>query len=144
MLYQLSYSATCLNMKRWWGSNPQPSVCYVLPFGSRSFFSCDVVILSESRYSFLKTDRRSDVPEFYGALTFELRRDTLLGNSAGGTRTQFQLLCRQPPGHQVPASVKCPRQELNLIYELRGLACESGTLQGQISSQYLARESNPV
>ncbi|WP_417388094.1 hypothetical protein [Gimesia sp.] len=28
--------------------------------------------------------------------------------------------------------MKCPRQELNLIYELRGLACESGTLQGQM------------
>ncbi len=39
---------------------------------------------------------------------------------------------------------KCPSQESNLVYELRGLACESGTLQGHVAVQYLARESNPV
>ena len=27
---------------------------------------------------------------------------------------------------------ECPCQELNLIFELRGLACESGTLQGHV------------
>lgn len=43
-----------------------------------------------------------------------------------------------------PQSAKRPRQESNLVYELRGLACESGTLQGHVVSQYLARESNPV
>ena len=37
---------------------------------------------------------------------------------------------------------KCPRQESNLVYELRGLACESGTLQGHVVGQYLAEESN--
>ncbi len=28
------------------------------------------------------------------------------------------------PCHLAPASVKCPSQELNLVYELRGLACD--------------------
>ena len=59
---------------------------------------------------------------------------------AGGNRTHFELLCRQPPGHLAPASSQCPCQESNLIFELRGLACESGTLQGQID-QHPAEES---
>ncbi len=41
---------------------------------------------------------------------------------------------------------QCPRQELNLVLDLRRVACESGTLQGQISSssKYLAEELNLV
>ena len=43
-----------------------------------------------------------------------------------------------------PVSKKCPRQESNLVLDLRRVACVSGTLQGHIVCQYLARESNPV
>ena len=37
-----------------------------------------------------------------------------------------------PSGSSVE-SIKCPRQELNLAFDLRRVACESGTLRGQIS-----------
>ena len=36
---------------------------------------------------------------------------------------------------------KCPRQESNLVLDLRRVACESGTLQGHVVSKHLARES---
>ena len=39
---------------------------------------------------------------------------------------------------------QCPSQESNLILDLRRVACESGTIQGHIVSQYLAEELNPV
>ena len=39
----------------------------------------------------------------------------------------------------------CPLQELNLIFDLRKVACESGTLRGRhLLHKSLARESNPV
>ena len=71
--------------------------------------------------------------------TFQLTVDVVQTGSwsvkdAGGSRTHFRLLCRQPPCRLAPASVKCPRQESNLVYELRGLACESGTLQEHVVS----------
>ena len=53
---------------------------------------------------------------------------------AGGSRTHFKLLCRQPPGRLAPASSKCPRQESNLVFDLRRVACESGTPRGQCLS----------
>ena len=63
------------------------------------------------------------------------RRQTLLVVSlrdAGGSRTHFKLLCRQPPCRLAPASIrKCPRQESNLVFDLRRVACESGTPRGQ-------------
>ena len=40
---------------------------------------------------------------------------------------------------------KCPRQESNLVFDLRRVACESGTLRGQcLRFKYLAEESNLV
>jgi hypothetical protein len=43
----------------------------------------------------------------------------------------LKLLCRQPPCRLAPASFKCPRQESDLVLDLRGVACESGTPRGQ-------------
>ena len=44
----------------------------------------------------------------------------------------MELLCRQSPCRLAPASeIKCPRQELNLAFDLRRVACESTTLRGQ-------------
>ena len=45
----------------------------------------------------------------------------------------LELLCRQSPCRLAPASqsIKCPRQESNLVFDLRRVACESGTLRGQ-------------
>ena len=45
---------------------------------------------------------------------------------------------------RIKKSRKCPRQESNLVLDLRRVACESSTLQGHVVCQYLARESNPV
>ena len=39
---------------------------------------------------------------------------------------------------------QCPCQESNLVLDLRGVACESGTLQGQLVETHLAEESNLV
>jgi hypothetical protein len=52
-------------------------------------------------------------------------RSTLGGfqRDAGGSRTHLSLLCRQPLGGLAPVSGKCPCQELNLIYDLRRVAC---------------------
>jgi hypothetical protein len=45
----------------------------------------------------------------------------------------LELLCRQSPCRLAPASeIKCPRQELNLAFDLRRVACESATLRGPI------------
>ena len=61
---------------------------------------------------------------------------------AGGSRTHLRLLCRQPPGRLAPASVtKCSRQESNLVFDLRKVACESSTLRERLI-QYPAEESN--
>ena len=43
-------------------------------------------------------------------------------------RSSWHTSCLQP----VVATLKCPRQESNLDFELRGLACGSGTLQGHV------------
>ena len=53
---------------------------------------------------------------------------------AGGSRTHSKLLCRQPPYRLAPASCQCPYQESNLVLDLRRVACESNTLQGQFHS----------
>ena len=78
---------------------------------------------------------------------------------AGGSRTRLELLCRQSPCRLASASqtgqsgeatdqrrsvrvlwslasgllpIQCPRQELNLVLDLRRVGCESGTPRGQI------------
>jgi hypothetical protein len=35
---------------------------------------------------------------------------------------------------------KCPRQELNLVFDLRRVACESGTLRGRTAAEIAARD----
>ena len=63
---------------------------------------------------------------------------------AGGSRTHFKLLCRQPPCRLAPApGCQCPRQESNLVFDLRMVACKSPTLRGH-SFQRPTEESNPV
>ena len=50
-----------------------------------------------------------------------------------------------PSGSQSsPKNPECPCQESNLVYDLRKVACESGTLQGRIVVQQPAEESDPV
>ena len=64
---------------------------------------------------------------------------------AGGSRTHLKLLCRQPPCRLAPApSYQCPRQESNLVFDLRTVACKSATLRGRVFVQRPAEESNPV
>ncbi len=70
-----------------------------------------------------------------------------LSSEAGGSRTHLWLLCRQPPCHLAPApNMKCPRQESNLVCDLRRVACNPPHSEDRYSSQLqcLARESNPV
>ena len=56
----------------------------------------------------------------------------------------MKLLCRQPPYRLAPAPrCQCPRQELNLVFDLRTVACSSGTLRGHFL-QCPTGESNPV
>jgi hypothetical protein len=51
--------------------------------------------------------------------------------------------CRPPPGRQAPAprglrnspGESCPRQESNLVFDLRGVVCASVTPRGQRSDQ---------
>ena len=44
---------------------------------------------------------------------------------AGGSRTHFKLLCRQPPCRLAPAPCcQCPRQESNLSLDLRRVVCK--------------------
>src|SRR5436309_1545865 len=47
-----------------------------------------------------------------------------------------------PPTHS--QSRQCPRQESNLVYDLRKVACASGTLQGHSTNQQGCKDSNPV
>ena len=57
----------------------------------------------------------------------------------------MKLLCRQPPCRLAPAPVfQCPRQESNLVFDLRRVACKSPTLRGRFSAQRPAEESNLV
>ena len=43
---------------------------------------------------------------------------------AGGSRTRFKPLCGRSPCRLAPApSCQCPRQELNLVFDLRTVAC---------------------
>jgi hypothetical protein len=51
--------------------------------------------------------------------------------------------CSRSPGRLAPASTKeCPRQELNLVHDLRRVVCESVTLRGRDQAESPARESN--
>jgi hypothetical protein len=58
----------------------------------------------------------------------QLRQRCLKSRSrdAGGSRTHFKLLCRQLPCRLAPASInkRCPRQESNLVFDLRRVACD--------------------
>ena len=57
----------------------------------------------------------------------------------------LELLCRQPPCRLAPASsCQCPRQESNLVFDLRRVACKSATLRGRVLVQRPAEESNLV
>jgi hypothetical protein len=53
-----------------------------------------------------------------------------LQRDAGGSRTHSKPLCRRPPSHLAPTSIafrpdkKCPRQDSNLILDLRRVACD--------------------
>ncbi len=56
------------------------------------------------------------------------------------------LLPKDGDASSISRSSKCPRQELNLVLDLRRVVCESGTPQGRTVSihQCLAEESNLV
>jgi hypothetical protein len=57
---------------------------------------------------------------------------------AGGSRTRLKPLCRRLPGRLAPASfaspIKCPRQESNLVFDLRRVACIRHTPRTIITS----------
>ena len=56
----------------------------------------------------------------------------------------MRLLCSQPPGRLAPASViKCSRQESNLVFDLRKVACESGTLREHVTKHTTAVGLHP-
>ena len=56
----------------------------------------------------------------------------------------MKLLCRQPPCRLAPAPViQCPRQELNLVFDLRTVACKSATLRGHVSFSAPPRNRTP-
>ena len=55
----------------------------------------------------------------------------------------MKLLCRQSPCRLASASNKCPRQELNLVLDLRRVVCESGTPQGPFCFSASPRNRTP-
>jgi hypothetical protein len=83
-------------------------------------------------------DRRSYGSEGYLAEGFRTRSRPR--QDAGGSRTHWTRLCRPPPRRVTSASSsQCPRQESNLVYDLRSVACVHHTPR---TIKYPTEESN--
>jgi hypothetical protein len=72
--------------------------------------------------------------------------------NAGGSRTHYKPLCRRPPHRLAPALdafqefPKCPRQDSNLVLDLRRVACDPPHSEdvAHLSCEYPAEDSNLV
>src|ERR1700733_200536 len=75
-----------------------------------------------------------------------------LKRNAGGSRTHYKPLCRRPPYRLAPAldafqrSQKCPRQDSDLVLDLRRVACDPPHSEdvAHLSCEYPAEDSNLV
>jgi hypothetical protein len=75
-----------------------------------------------------------------------------LKRNAGGSRTHYQPLCRRPPHRLAPVLdafqefQKCPRQDSNLVLDLRRVACDPPHSEdvAHLSCEYPAEDSNLV
>jgi hypothetical protein len=76
-----------------------------------------------------------------------------LQRDAGGSRTHTKPLCRRPPSRLAPTSnpvrfnSKCPRQDSDLVFDLRRVACDPPHSEDDrriLGDQYPAEDSNLV
>ena len=118
----------------------------IVPFGTPSQGVDVVPAGSWAKFATFQRSNGSDVAHFQDVVrtgSWSVR-DARPTNGRCPESNPLRSGCSRLPCRLAPASCQCPRQESNLVLDLRRVACESSTLQGHVVCQYLTRESNPV